>query len=40
MIGSMWYNSKKEILEHLGKNGRNTKYVDRMIERGVIIEVG
>lgn len=36
----MWYNSKKEILEHLGKNGRNTKYVDRMIEKGVIVEVG
>lgn len=36
----MWYNSKKDILEHLGKNGRNTKYVDRMIEKGVIIEVG
>ena len=36
----MWYNSKKEILEHLGKNGRNTKYVDRMVEKWVIIEVG
>lgn len=34
----MWYKTKKEILLALGKDGRNTKYVDRMIKKGVIIE--
>lgn len=34
----MRYLTKKELLESVGKDGRNTKWVDRMIEKGNVIE--
>lgn len=33
----MWYTTKKAILEHLGKNGRDVKQLDRLIEKGVVL---
>lgn len=34
----MYFNTKKEVLEYLGKNSKDTKLVDRMIDRGEIIK--
>lgn len=34
----MWYTKKKEILEHLWKNGRDVKGLDRLIRKWVVIE--
>ena len=33
----MWYTTKKAILEHLGKNGRDVKQLDRLIKKWVVI---
>ena len=35
----MWYWTKREVLEALGKNGRDNKLVDRMIARWEIAKV-
>lgn len=34
----MWYKTKKEFLESIWKDGRNTKCLDKMVEKGVVIE--
>lgn len=34
------YNKKSDILENLGKDKKDTKYLDRAIERGEILEYG
>ena len=34
----MWYTKKKEILEHLWKNGRDVKGLDRLIRKWIVIE--
>ena len=33
----MWYRTKKEILEHLGKDGKDVRYLDRAVASGEII---
>lgn len=33
----MWYRIKKEILEHLGKDGKDVRYLDRAVASGEII---
>lgn len=33
----MWYTTKKAILEHLGKNGRDIKQLDRLIKKWIVI---
>jgi hypothetical protein len=32
----MWYLDKKWILEHLGKDKKDTRWVDRAISKGVV----
>ena len=34
----MWYFTKKEILEHFGKDGKNVRWLDRAIKKWVVIE--
>ena len=34
----MWYTTKKAILEHLGKNEKSVRCLDRLIRKGVVIE--
>ena len=34
------YNKKSDILVDLGKDKKDTKYLDRAIERGEVVEVG
>lgn len=34
----MWYSKKKEILEHLGLNGKNVRALDRLIRKWIVIE--
>ena len=33
----MWHRTKKEILEHLGKDGKDVRYLDRAVASGEII---
>lgn len=33
----MWYFTKKEILEHFGKNGKDVRWLDRAMKRGQVI---
>ena len=33
----MWYRTKKEMLEHLGKDGKDVRYLDRAVASGEII---
>ena len=34
----MWYFTKKEILEHFGKDGKNVRWLDRAIKKWLVIE--
>lgn len=36
----MWFNSKKGILEHCGKNEKDVRWLDRAINSGKVIEMG
>ena len=35
----MWYFTKKEILEHFGKDGKNVRRLDRAIKRWQVVHV-
>lgn len=34
----MWFDTKKEILEYLGKNGNSVRSLERLIAKGLVIE--
>ena len=34
----MWFDTKKEILEYLGKNGSSVRSLERLIAKGLVIE--
>lgn len=34
----MWYDTKKAILKHLGKNEKSVRSLDRLIKKGVVLE--
>lgn len=36
----MWYKTKKEILERMGRNEKSVRSLDRAIKRGEVIEQG
>lgn len=35
----MWYFTKKEILEHFGKDGKNVRWLDRAIKKWIVVHV-